>query len=86
MNWPKLLNKSVVTCMLIGFTSIGLQAQQTFEDYKSKYLDLYDKTKSENAKELVSILDDIDFELELIHRDEVNVSYIMKLLAQLKEQ
>ena len=86
MNWPKLLNKSVVTCMLIGFTSIGLQAQQTFEDYKSKYLDLYDKTKSENAKELVSILDDIDFELELIHRDEVNVSYIMKLLAQLKEE
>ena len=30
-------------------------------------------------------MDDIDFELELIHRDEINVSYILKLLAKLKD-
>ncbi|WP_394759045.1 HsdR family type I site-specific deoxyribonuclease, partial [Flavobacterium sp.] len=36
-----------------------------FEDYKSKYLDLYDKVKSNNEKEKVSILEDVDFELEL---------------------
>lgn len=58
--------------------------EQTFEDYKSKYLDLRDKVKRENAKEKVSILNDIDFELELIHRDEINVTYILKLLANLK--
>jgi len=58
--------------------------EQTFEDYKSKYLDLRDKVKRENAKEKVSILNDIDFELELIHRDEINVAYILKLLAKLK--
>ncbi|MBV2196641.1 MAG: type I restriction endonuclease subunit R [Flavobacterium sp.] len=60
-------------------------SEQTFEDYKSKYLDLYDKTKGVNAKEKVSILNDIDFELELIHRDEINVAYILKLLAKLKD-
>mgnify|MGYP003385963748 FL=1 len=54
--------------------------EQSFEDYKSKYLDIYDKTKSNNAKEKDSILDDLDFELELIHKDEVNVSYILSLL------
>lgn len=59
--------------------------EQTFEDYKSKYLDLHDKTKMHQQKEYVSILDDIDFELELIHRDEINVSYILKLLAKLKD-
>ena len=59
--------------------------QQTFENYKSKYLDLYDKVKSENQKEKTSILDDIDFELELIHRDLINVAYILKLLAKLKQ-
>ena len=59
--------------------------EQTFEDYKSKYLDLYDKVKSHDAKEKVSILQDIDFELELIHRDEINVAYILKLLAKLKD-
>jgi type I restriction enzyme R subunit len=59
-------------------------SEQSFEDYKSKYLDLYDKTKTHNAKEKVSILNDIDFELELIHRDEINVAYILRLLANLK--
>lgn len=59
--------------------------EQGFEDYKSKYLDLYDKAKSHNEKEKVSILEDIDFELELIHRDEINVTYILKLLAKLKD-
>ena len=59
--------------------------EQSFEDYKSKYLDLHDKVKLACAKEKVSILNDIDFELELIHRDEINVAYILKLLAALKE-
>ncbi|MBP9152391.1 MAG: type I restriction endonuclease subunit R [Flavobacteriales bacterium] len=59
--------------------------EQLFADYKSKYLDLYDKAKSHNQKERVSILDDIDFELELIRRDEINVAYILKLLAKLKD-
>ena len=59
-------------------------AEQLFEDYKSKYLDLYDKVKSDHQKEKVSILEDVDFELELIHRDEINVAYIIQLLIKLK--
>ena len=59
-------------------------SEQSFEDYKSKYLDLYDKVRSDHHKEKSSILEDVDFELELIHRDEVNVAYILKLLAKLK--
>ena len=31
-----------------------------------------------------SILEDVDFELELIHRDEINVAYIIQLLIKLK--
>ncbi len=58
--------------------------EQEFVDYTSKYLDLYDKIKTNNQKESVSILDEIDFELELIHRDEINVTYIMNLLSQLR--
>jgi len=58
--------------------------EQLFEDYKSKYLDLYDKVKSDKQKEKVSILEDVDFELELIHRDEINVNYIIQLLIALK--
>lgn len=60
--------------------------EQLFEDYKSKYLDLYDKVKSDHQKEKVSILEDVDFELELIHRDEINVAYIIQLLIKLKSK
>ncbi|WP_290491545.1 type I restriction endonuclease subunit R, EcoR124 family [Hyphomonas sp. UBA4508] len=55
---------------------------QAFEDYKSKYLDIYDRVKSSEDGETVSIVDEIDFELELIQRDEINVAYILSLLNQ----
>jgi type I restriction enzyme, R subunit len=58
--------------------------EQQFEDYKSKYLDLYDKVIEERKKEKVSILEDVDFELELIHRDDINVNYIIQILIKLK--
>lgn len=61
---------------------------QDFEDYKSKYLDIYDEVKrpsSEGSKEVHSNLQDLDFELELIHTDKVTVSYILKLLTKLAQ-
>lgn len=56
--------------------------EQEFEDYKSKYLDVYDSAKTN--KEKVSIINDVDFELELIHKDEINVAYILQLLASME--
>lgn len=60
-------------------------SEYEFDGYKSKYLDLWTVSRlpKENGKE--SVLDDIDFELELIHRDEINVSYILSLLTHLKD-
>ena len=59
--------------------------EQEYEDYKSKYLDIYDSVKSTTDKEKISVLDDVDFEVELIARDEITVSYILGLLAKLKD-
>lgn len=58
----------------------SMTAQQ-FEDFKSKYLDLYFETKGDGA-EKDSILNEVDFELELVRRDEINVDYILRLLAK----
>jgi type I restriction enzyme R subunit len=58
--------------------------EQLFTDYVSKYRDLYDKVKTSTQKEKVSVLNDVDFELDLIHRDEINVTYIINLLIRLK--
>ncbi|QHN42675.1 HsdR family type I site-specific deoxyribonuclease [Candidatus Mycosynbacter amalyticus] len=63
-----------------GYDDTAMTAQQ-FEDYKSKYLDLYFETKGDNA-EKDSILNEVDFELELVRRDEINVDYILRLLAR----
>jgi type I restriction enzyme R subunit len=57
--------------------------EQAFENFKGKYLDIYDKVKQDHEKEKVSILNDVDFELELVRRDEVNVSYILRLIARM---
>ncbi len=78
------LKNVLATFTEFDFVDLSMD-EQNFEDYKSKYLDLYDKAKSANLKEKVSILQDVDFELELIHRDEINVTYILKLLAKLKD-
>ncbi|WP_243349367.1 type I restriction endonuclease subunit R [Parabacteroides sp. FAFU027] len=67
-----------------GFNHLSMD-EQLFNDYKSKYLDLYEKVKPSPQKEKVSILEDVDFELELIHRDEINVAYILNLLAKLHQ-
>lgn len=59
---------------------------QEFEDYKSKYLDIHDRTKSGDDDDKASIIDEVDFELELIQRDEINVGYILRLLAEAAEE
>lgn len=66
------------------FSALNID-EQTFEDYKSKYLDIYDKTRTKNYEESESAIDELDFELELIQRDDINVAYILKLLAKLQQ-
>jgi len=84
MNFRELMR---IKNILISFADFKFgdtnMSQQMFEDFKSKYLDIYDRVRSEHAKEKVSILEDVDFELELIRRDEINVDYIVRLLARL---
>lgn len=60
--------------------------EQRFADYTSKYLDLKEKLGTTSSSEKTSILNDIDFELELIRRDTINVTYIIQLLTKLKSK
>ena len=77
--------KNVLDCFTqFNFDDLPM-SEQMFADFRSKYLDLYDKVRSETEKEKVSILDDIDFEIELISRDKINVSYIIALLRNLQD-
>lgn len=69
------------------FTWDDLQMEeQLFADYTSKYLDLKDRIGPDISPEKTSILKDIDFELELIRRDTINVTYILQLLITFKSK
>ena len=57
--------------------------EQTFEDYKSKYFAIYDNLNKTRKKDEVSILADIDFAIEVLYTDIINVSYIMNLMRHL---
>ena len=61
-----------------SFEDLGIMSRSA--DFKNKYFDIYQKL--EGIQEKYPILDEIDFEAELIHRDEVNVAYILKLLRE----
>lgn len=52
--------------------------EQEYEDYKSKYYLIYRRVI--NPKDKVSILDDVDFCIDLIESDRINVAYIMNLI------
>ena len=62
---------------------IGI-SEQTYEDFKSKYSDIYDETKNKRERpEKASVLDDIDFNIELIQTDRINFDYIMNLIRNI---
>lgn len=61
--------------------AIGISHQE-YEDYKSKYFRIYDELKK-TAGEKESILLNIDFAIELMSVDKINVDYIMNLIRDI---
>ena len=60
--------------------------ERTFNDFKSKYVDLYAKVKQEQQGDKVTLLQGVDFEMILIQRDEINVFYILGLIIKLTQK
>ena len=54
--------------------------KQAFANFASKYADLCRQVRTTTAIDKVSVLDDVDFQLELLHSDRINVGYIISLL------
>ena len=57
---------------------------QDFMDYKSKYFTIYENLKNDTSKEKASILNDIDFCIELVATDRINTTYIMNLIRNIE--
>lgn len=76
------IKSSLETFAEFSFENLGI-TEQEFYDYQSKYLDIYEERKNDDSG-IESILDQIDFELELTIRDIINFDYIILLIAGLK--
>ena len=67
--------------------------EQLYMDFRSKYLDIHDtfidskmvndSSSTNDGSDAEQTLDDIDFCLELLHSDIINVAYILSLIADL---
>lgn len=57
-------------------------SDQKYQDFKSKYFTIYDSIKRGEG-EKTSILSDIDFGIELMQTDKINVAYIMNLIRNI---
>lgn len=77
------IKASLETFAEFKFSDLGI-SEQEFYDYQSKYLDIYQERKEEESNK-ESILDEIDFELELTVIDIINLDYIILLIAGLKD-
>jgi len=67
------------------FEDDTLLAERDLQDYQSVYIDLYQKFKDKLKGEKENINDDIVFEMELIRQIEVNIDYILMLVAKYKD-
>ncbi|HPX92598.1 MAG TPA: type I restriction endonuclease subunit R [Bacillota bacterium] len=67
------------------FESDQLLSDRDLQDYQSIYLDLYQDIRGKQAVDKEDINDDIIFELELVRQIEVNIDYILILVAKYKD-
>ena len=73
--------KNILICF-DEFETNNSIASRDFQDYQSIYIDLYQNYAKKGASEKERINDDIVFEIELIKQVEVNIDYILMLVAK----
>ena len=64
------------------FSGNEILSERDFQDYQSLYIDLYQEFRPKDDGDKENINDDIVFEIELIKQIEVNIDYILMLVAK----
>ncbi len=64
------------------FKGQEILSQRDFQDYQSRYIDLYQEYRGEQNGERENINDDIQFEMELIRQVDINIDYILMLVEK----
>lgn len=67
------------------FEGNEILSERDFQDYQSIYIDLYQEYRKGADGEKETINDDIVFEIELVKQIEVNIDYILMLVAKYQQ-
>lgn len=67
------------------FAGNEILSERDLQDYQSLYIDLYQEFRPKDDSDKENINDDIIFEIELIKQIEVNIDYILMLVAKYHE-
>lgn len=65
-----------------NFSGNEILTPREYQDYQSIYIDLYQEFSPDGRDEKEKINDDIVFEIELIRQVEINIDYILMLVAK----
>ena len=67
------------------FAGNEILSSRDFQDYQSVYIDLYQEFSRDKKAEKEKINDDLVFEIELIRQVEINIDYILMLVAKYRD-
>jgi type I restriction enzyme R subunit len=65
-----------------NFSGNEILTNRDYQDYQSVYIDLYQEFTKDKSADKEKINDDIIFEIELIRQIEINIDYILMLVAK----
>lgn len=57
--------------------------EEEYTEYKSWYLTFYDEQKAKTKAGMKTVLADVDFSIELVRTDKINVVYVLNLLKEI---
>ena len=80
--WGTILRFRNILQSFDQFKGNEILTDDQFKDYQGIYLDLYEKYRHQSKGEAVNVNDDIVFEIELVKSVEINIDYILFLVAQ----
>ena len=60
--------------------------EEEYAEYKSWYLTFYDEQKAKSKSGIKTILSDVDFSIELVRTDKINVVYVLNLLKEINRK
>lgn len=81
--WGNVLRQNNMLSAFDEYEGQAILSEMEFQDYQSRYIDLYDKyRKSPQGTPKELIVDDIEFKMELVKQITVNIDYILNLIAK----